>query len=228
MEFGSATGKKYQCFVCGVQFASAEDGDGFAKFRDHILESHEEGREYVVCPFRHCGAPVRDLRAHHRARHASLPMPKSGQMRATVWRDFSPRGDKKRTKVPRFREGYFDSAKMGRQIHYRSGYEQTVYECLDLDEEVLAFNAEPFEIPYIHKGRQHKYIPDLVVKYIDGSTYLYEVKPASQTSHEKNVDKWFAAEEACRKKGWVFEVLTEQGIEKMKCKVKRQLRGGGS
>jgi DNA-directed RNA polymerase subunit RPC12/RpoP len=217
LPFQESSSRKYQCFVCGIQF------DDYDKYREHVLEKHQEGREYVKCPLEHCQAPVRDVRLHFKAKHPKTPLPQKGMMRAMVWKDFSPGGEKRKTKKkPQFKEGWYQSTKMNKQIHYRSGYEATIYECLDCDADVNTFEAEPFEIPYIHKGKSHKYIPDIIVRFIDGRTEVWEVKPSNQTAMEQNQNKWEAAGRACKSRGWEFVVMTETGIEKLKSKVKEQ------
>ena len=212
--------RKYQCFVCGLMFPE------FEKYKDHILDKHEEGREYVVCPVQHCMAPVRDLRSHFKVKHPTTPYPKTpGMSRALIWKDFNPKaekGSRGKTQKPKFREGEYMSNKMQKTIHYRSGYEAKVYEYLDQDAEVLAFDGEGIEIPYIFKGQQHKYIPDITVHFTDGRTELWEIKPAAQTMLEKNKCKWYAAGQYCQTRGWEFTVLTEVGIDKLKMKVKTQ------
>jgi len=207
--------KKYQCFVCGVQFTI------FDEFTAHILEKHEEGRDYIKCPLKRCSCPVRDVRAHMKARHPTEKIPQTGQLKSLIWRDISPQG-KVKTKKPKFREGYYESTKMGKAMYYRSGWEATVFELLDTWNEVVAFEAEPFEIPYIHDGNCHNYKPDIFVAFLDGHKEIWEVKPSSQTHLEKNQDKWFSAKRACEARDWGFEVITEQVIEKLKKTVKNQ------
>lgn len=206
--------RKYQCFCCGVQFQEWD------KFTDHIIENHEEGREYVLCPLKRCQAPVRCISSHFKAKHPGEKLPPVKQLKAMIWKDFS--GDKKRTRKPRFRQGFYQSNKMNQVFPYRSGYELTVLECLDTLNEVAGFHVEPVEIPYLFKGKTKKYIPDLFVKYIDGTIKLLEIKPSSQTTLEINQCKWIAATEACHVRGWEFMVITEKGIDEMKRKVKDQ------
>ena len=207
--------RKFQCFVCGVQF------EQYDEFTSHVSEKHEEGRDYVKCPLTRCSAPVRDIRAHFKAKHPTEKVPPIGQMKALIWRDIGPKGQIK-TRKPKFREGYYDSIKMGKSFHYRSGWECTVYELLDSWNEVIAYEAEPFDIPYIHEGNAHMYKPDLFIAFADGSKAVWEVKPSNQTALEKNQDKWFSAEKACEARGWEFVVVTEQVIEKVKKVVKNQ------
>lgn len=211
--------RKYSCFVCGVQFDD-ENNDGFKKFKDHIISEHEEGRDYIICPLNRCGSPVRDVRAHFRCKHPSEPIPKTGMMKAIVWHDIAAK--KKKTRKLSFKEGYFQSSKMKKSLHYRSGYEHTIYECLDADVEVNAFDVEPFKVPYLHKGKERKYVPDLIVQFIDGSTEVWEIKPSNQTILEVNQNKWRAANKACQNRGWKFLVITEKGIDRLKKKIRNQ------
>lgn len=208
--------RQYQCFVCGIKFVK------FEEFKSHILSSHDEGREFLVCPLPHCGAPVRDMKMHFKAKHSHSPLPKM-QMRAIIWKDINARG-KVKTRKPKFREGWYESTKMQKRLHYRSGYEASVYECLDLLPEVVAFGEEPFKIPYIFKGEEHTYTPDLMVNFSDGRKEIWEIKPANQTSLSQNQAKWSAAQTMCKSRGWEFMVVTEQGIAKLKKKV-RMLNG---
>lgn len=211
LPFNNSTDRKYQCFCCGVQ------NDTLEEMKDHIEEEHELGRDYIICPY--CFYPVRDLRTHCKVKHSSRPMPKQVQMKALVWRDFSAKKGRKKAK---FKEGYYESTKMSRKIHYRSGYELKVYECLDADLDVKVFGGEPFKIPYIFEGKQHDYNPDIIVNYIDGHTEVWEVKPSDQTTLPKNEAKWYAAKEACKQRGWDFKVITEKGIRLLQNKVKKQ------
>ena len=112
--------RKYTCFCCGVAFLEYE------KYKQHIFDKHEEGRDYIKCPLQHCGCPVRDVRGHIKIFHPGTEIPKIGEMRCTIWKDFNEK--KSKTRKPKFREGYYDSTKMGKQLHYRSGYEAKIYE----------------------------------------------------------------------------------------------------
>ena len=209
--------RKWICFVCGIEH------EDYLGFKLHINDAHEEGREYIPCP--KCEAPVRDVKAHFKLKHPGLELPKGGMTRATVWCDFSANGQKKKTRKPRFREGDFLSLKNGsKMIHYRSGLECSVYELLEQLSEVAGYSAEPLEIPYIHKGEQHNYRPDLAIIFADGRKKIVEIKPMKQTKLPINTDKWVYAKAFCEVRGWDFEVLTEVGIGKMKTEVSSRKR----
>jgi hypothetical protein len=209
--------KKYQCFICGLAFESTKE------FSNHIIESHEEGREYILCPLKHCNMPVRDLSSHLRIKHKNIKLPPiTSQMKATVWHDFSDK-KKRKTRKPKFREGYFLSKKMGKEIHYRSGYECEVYETLENDPDVISYSEEPFSVKYFFEGKQHDYNPDIMVKFVDGKIEIWEIKPSNQTALPKNKAKWVACNEYCLTRAWQFMVLTEMGINKYKKEVKNKL-----
>jgi hypothetical protein len=195
--------------------------DALDEFTSHIVETHDEGTDYIVCPLERCKAPVRDMRMHFKAKHPGDKLPQKGMMKATIWRDISAKGQVKKRKA-KFREGWHQSTKMGKNFYYRSGYEKIVYECLDSWHEVIAYEAEPFEIPYIHEGQCHNYIPDAFIAFLDGHKEVWEIKPANQTLLEKNQSKWFSAKKACEARGWGFEFITETTINKLKKKVKDQ------
>jgi hypothetical protein len=215
LQFGNSSGK-HTCFCCGVQF------EDYAEFKSHIIDSHEEGRDFVRCPLDHCGAPVRDAKLHIKVKHPRYDMRNfKGQTKALVWSDFSAKG--KKTRKPRFKQGKYESTKTGRVLGYRSGLEERVYKILDQHEEVVSFYSEPFNIDYIHRGQAHKYIPDLFVTFMDGHKEIWEVKPSNQTDLELNKNKWRAAEDACKVRGWKFEVFTEQRIDKLAQEVRRQV-----
>jgi len=206
--------RKYQCFVCGRQY------EEYHEYKDHIVETHEEGTDYVRCPLGRCGAPIRDVKLHFKAKHPSEPMPKKGALRATLWRDIKKGKVKKRK--PKFRQGWYESTKMNKKFRYDSSWEEVVFECLDMDDDVLAFEVEPIKIPYIHKGKAHDYLPDILILFVDGHRELWEIKPSSQTLLEVNKDKWFAAEKVCDVRGWKFETVTEKAIERLKKKIQLQ------
>lgn len=210
---GKAATRKWQCFVCGKYYKSYEE------YKEHILLEHEEGREFLSCPA--CKAPVRDMQAHWKAKHPKQVYPKGIANRVTVWHDFKP-GGKKKTRRPKVRSGTFISHKNKCEIKYRSGMEEEFYNLLETDGDVAAFVAEPFKIPYFWAAKWHNYIPDLRVNFIDGSTEIWEVKPANQTDFDQNKAKWAAMNDHALNMGWQFYVQTEVGLGKLRSKIKRQ------
>lgn len=208
--------KKYTCFVCGVAFLE------FNEYKEHIIHNHDEGREFVLCPLARCGAPVRDLRLHFKAKHPSeVQVPKMGQMKAMIWKDQSQRTGKLTAKRPKFREGYLTSSKNGgKEMHYRSGMECDVYEYLEAMPEVLSYDVEPFSVQYTFEGNIHEYNPDLKIQFVDGHIEIWEIKPSNQTHLPKNSAKWTACQQYCETRGYNFMVLTEVGMGKLKQRLK--------
>lgn len=203
------------CFVCG------KSHNDYESYKEHIITEHEEGREYLTCPA--CGAPVREMKSHYKVKHPKRVLPKGLQTRVAVWNDFGPSGKKKKTRKPTFRSGNFVSRKNGNiEIPYRSGMEADFYECLEEDVDVLTYQYEPFKVPYFYKGEWHDYIPDLRINFIDGSSEVWEIKPASQTAYEQNEAKWAAMHNHAMNLGWKFCVQTEVGLGKLQHKIRRQ------
>jgi hypothetical protein len=217
LPFEKNNSRKYQCFCCGLEFQEYEE------FKSHIVENHDEGREYLICPLSHCNSPVRDLKMHFKVKHPSFDFKKiKGQERAMIWHDFTSKG-KRKTKKPKFKQGKYQSIKTGKVLPYRSGMEERVYKLLDRHDDVASFDYEPFEVGYIHRGQAHKYIPDIFVTFFDGHRELWEVKPSNQTNLEVNKNKWLAANEACKVRGWDFHVYTEKKIDQLEKKIKNQI-----
>lgn len=208
--------RKYQCFVCGMMH------EDFEEYKLHVIVSHENGRDFVICPLDRCGAPVRDVRSHFAVHHKYDKIPKNCQMKAIVWKDQKKDG-KLVNRKPKFREGYLVSSKNGgKEMHYRSGMECDVYECLEAMSEVMSYAVEPFKVQYTFEGTPHDYNPDLSIVFADGHTEIWEIKPSSQTTLPKNNAKWTACEHYCQARGYQFMVLTEVGLSKMKQKIRNR------
>ena len=124
------------------------------------------------------------------------------------------------------------------KITYRSSWELTVMLVLDKNPFVIAWSSETLQIPYLNPvtNKWTVYIPDLLVIVDDGKNNrhveLVEIKPLDQTpgyqpgltakgkqkkvskytliEQVKNEAKWKAALVFCIKRGWRFNVMTEQ------------------
>ncbi len=218
LPFQKDNSRKWTCFICGKQHSD------FETFKQHIVDTHEEGREYIICPLERCAAPVRDMKLHFKAKHPTCSVPKSGQMKTIIWKDLGPSG-KTKTRKPVFRDGYFISEKCGgKEMHYRSHFECEFYEVLEALPEVLNYFVEPIKdgIPYLFEGKQHRYYPDIGINFETGRTEIWECKPSSQTDLPVNKAKWEAATHYCEARNWEFIVFTEQGLNKLKARVRRE------
>ena len=120
-------------------------------------------------------------------------------------------------------------------IIWRSTWERQVMNWLDLSDNVVYWSSEELVIKYFSPvdNKVHRYFPDFIVKIKkrDGMvmTHVIEVKPEYQTrqptqkkktkrfieesiNYVVNQSKWKAAEEFCKDRGWVFQVLTEKHL----------------
>jgi hypothetical protein len=120
-------------------------------------------------------------------------------------------------------------------IIWRSTWERQVMNWLDLSDNVVYWSSEELVIKYFSPvdNKIHRYFPDFIVKIKkrDGMvmTHVIEVKPEYQTrqptqkkktkrfieesiTYVVNQSKWKAAEEFCKDRGWVFQVLTEKHL----------------
>ena len=122
------------------------------------------------------------------------------------------------------------------KIICRSLWERRVCRYLDENKNVLQWGSEELSIPYYSPvdKKMHKYYPDFIaeIKKSNGNvtTYIIEVKPKRQTkpplrkkqkektyiqeclSYSINKEKWSSAKQICKKKGWIFLILTEDVI----------------
>ena len=114
---------------------------------------------------------------------------------------------------------------------YRSGWELKFMRILDTHPNILAWASEAHRIPYRNPatGKNTHYVPDFFIVYVDKKgkqkVELIEVKPASQSFHERvgkskqnqsawvvNQAKWSAASAWCKQKGIFFRIVTEDDI----------------
>jgi DNA-directed RNA polymerase subunit RPC12/RpoP len=209
------------CWICGDEAPNKEE------LLDHMHEAHKEGSDYLRCP--ECNLFLKDLIVHYQCMHPGLPLPTGVPLRVQtklidrndLWR----KEQRKKKKRSRFKQGFFESTKNGKQLHYRSGWEKEVYKILERAFSVKSYKGEPFAIPYMVRGLKKNYWPDILVKFTDDTILLVEVKPLSQCPDKdgicdnfeqtKNDAKWQAAEKLCQKRGWFFVVWTERAIKQL-------------
>lgn len=125
-------------------------------------------------------------------------------------------------------------------IIYRSMWERYCFKWCDECSDVIEWSSEEVVVPYFYEvdKKYHRYFMDLKIKYKSGKVALVEIKPDKQTrppeykgrktkryiseslEYIKNVNKWEAAEEYAKDKGWDFQVWTEETLESMGIKPK--------
>lgn len=119
-------------------------------------------------------------------------------------------------------------------ITYRSSWELKFIQRIDsYDPNVYKWSSEPIAIPYISKEKvngkwiekRREYNPDFLVILKSGKILLIEIKPMNQVplyenkiitdpDMMKNQCKWKAAIEFCKRKGWDFQIRTEDNLTK--------------
>jgi len=120
------------------------------------------------------------------------------------------------------------------KVVYRSLWERACFEWCDTNSAVKKWSSEEIVVPYIYDvdKRYHRYFVDLYIQFED-KTLLIEVKPKKETkppeykgrktkkylmegmTFVKNQNKWKAAEEYAKDRGWQFLVWTEDDLKKL-------------
>ena len=114
------------------------------------------------------------------------------------------------------------------QVVYRSLWEKHAFRWCDENPNVKRWSSEEVVIPYLYEvdNRYHRYFMDLKIVREDGSTWLIEIKPDKERkpptgkktkrylnealTYVKNQNKWKAAEEYAKDRGWHFQIWTEK------------------
>ena len=119
-------------------------------------------------------------------------------------------------------------------IIYRSLWEKVVFQWCDKNPKVKQWSSEEIIIPYYYEvdKKYHRYFVDMKIVTED-KILLVEIKPEKETqppicekrtkkyiaeglSYIKNMNKWKAANEYCKDRGWEFQIWTEKTLQEMK------------
>jgi hypothetical protein len=136
--------------------------------------------------------------------------------------------------VPRNPEKYIGNVD---NITYRSSWEEHFANWCDLNKNILLWNSEEVVVKYYSKAdqRYRRYFVDFYIKYVTKSgevrEEIIEVKPFIETqpparkkgkrvsrfeeelyTYNVNLNKWQAASEYAKKRGWKFRILTENEL----------------
>ena len=112
--------------------------------------------------------------------------------------------------------GYYSSKKCKKpKAYFRSSLELRMHYLLDMDENVLEYENEPFSIKYnLEDGAEKNYIPDFIVKYKNDKINLKEIKPAFRMREESVQYKIKIAEIFCNENGIEFDYIDEKYLYK--------------
>ena len=119
------------------------------------------------------------------------------------------------------------------KVVYRSLWEKYVFQWCDNNTNVKEWSSEEVVIPYYYDvdKKYHRYFVDLKIVTKE-KTILVEIKPAKETeppigekrtkkyineglTYIKNMNKWEAANEYAKDKGWEFQIWTEKTLQEM-------------
>ena len=120
-------------------------------------------------------------------------------------------------------------------VIYRSLWEKYCFKWCDENSDIVKWSSEETIIPYFYEvdKKYHRYYVDLKVTFNNHETWLIEIKPEKETkpptypgrktrryitegiTYVRNQNKWKAAQEFAKDRGWKFTVWTEDTLEKM-------------
>jgi len=119
-------------------------------------------------------------------------------------------------------------------VVYRSLWEKYVFQWCDNNPDVKRWSSEETVIPYYYEvdKRYHRYFVDVLI-VMKEKTLLVEIKPEKETApptgekrtkryinesltYIKNMNKWEAANEYAKDRGWEFQIWTEKTLQEMK------------
>tara|TARA_B100000575_G_scaffold62709_2_gene47817 strand:- start:20183 stop:20668 length:486 start_codon:yes stop_codon:yes gene_type:complete len=121
-------------------------------------------------------------------------------------------------------------------IIYRSMWEAKCFAWCDKNPKIKSWSSEETVVPYYYDidKKYHKYFIDLRINFKDGKTVLVEIKPKKETqppkipagnktrryvnegmTYVKNMNKWKAANEMAKDRGWEFQIWTEDTLHEM-------------
>jgi len=120
------------------------------------------------------------------------------------------------------------------KVVYRSLWEKHVFKWCDDNPKVKEWSSEEIVVPYYYEvdKKYHRYFVDLKI-VTEEKTLLVEIKPEKETNpptgekrtkkyinegltYIKNMNKWEAANEYAKDRGWEFQIWTEKTLQEMK------------
>lgn len=109
-------------------------------------------------------------------------------------------------------KGWFTSIKSGHEMFYMSSYEYKRLSRLETHSDVEWFTtAHGIKIKYSLDGNEHFYIPDIHIRWKDGSVTLEEIKGYIREP-AKHAAKVQAADSFCKENNMKYSVIFEEGL----------------
>jgi len=123
--------------------------------------------------------------------------------------DFSARAVKLMNEGKIGIKGWYFSKKSSKNLFYRSTYELSAFQILEQMSVVKRFTSKTQSIKYEFEGKTCRYLPDILVDYLDGSVEVIEVKAECFRNDLKNQAKFKAARKWCAERRCTFSIWTE-------------------
>lgn len=119
-------------------------------------------------------------------------------------------------------------------VVFRSLWENACFKWCDENPQVKSWSSEEVVVPYFYEAdkKYHRYFVDLLIQ-LETQTILVEIKPKKETAPPKsparktkkfleesltfvkNQNKWNAASEFAKDRGWDFQVWTEETLQNL-------------
>ena len=128
------------------------------------------------------------------------------------------------------------------KVVYRSLWEKAVFQWCDNNPKVRNWSSEEVIVPYFYEvdKKYHRYFVDMKIVF-DDKTLLVEIKPEKETRPPEgkrktkqyisegltyiiNMNKWEAANEFAKDRGWEFQIWTEKTLQEMKLIMEKKSR----
>lgn len=104
-----------------------------------------------------------------------------------------------------------------KQTLFRSSFELKFHLHLDMDDDVLFYDYEPFQIPYYDtENKLRHYIVDFIVKYKNGDFICVEIKNNYNKQEFLESDKYKQIQNLCKENKLNFKVLANKEIDELK------------
>jgi hypothetical protein len=111
------------------------------------------------------------------------------------------------------KRGWYRSSKMNENFFFMSSYEETRMKFLDSQDSVKSFtNKHGIWIEYEYKGEIHRYNPDFLITFIDGTSRIEEIK-GSLHDLERIQRKESACLEYASSKGYQYRMIFKKDLE---------------
>jgi hypothetical protein len=120
------------------------------------------------------------------------------------------------------------------KVTYRSHWEKLCFMWCENNPDIKDWSSEETVVPYYYDvdKKYHRYFVDLKITFKNGKTILVEIKPEKETAppkrpdkskryigealtYVKNMNKWEAANEFAKDRGWDFQIWTENTLKSM-------------